>query len=75
MFLKNDNCARKDSLLSVKIDLRLIKVFLQIYFYVVFRERGLRKRVMYNQLHTYMYLRLPGFGQTDHKKYCICTPL
>lgn len=73
MVFKNDNCARKDSLLSVKIDLRLIKVFLQIYFYVVFRERRLRKRGMYNQLHT--YLRLPGFGQTDHKKYCICTPL
>lgn len=44
MFLKNDNCARKDSLLSsVKIDLRLIKVFLQIYFLRCFSWKGVEK--------------------------------
>lgn len=40
MFLKNDNCARKDSLLSVKIDLRLIKVFYKYIFTLFFVKGG-----------------------------------
>lgn len=40
MFLKNDNCARKDSLLSVKIDLRLIKVFFTNIFFTLFFVKG-----------------------------------
>lgn len=40
MFLKNDNCARKDSLLSVKIDLRLIKVFFYKYIFTLFFVKG-----------------------------------